>query len=211
MKTTYSVMQVGRGAVSHLVRQHYLHKWPGVVTMVLGLVEDFEVLGDGAIGVIVFAMPPRETAKRYGVTLAWELARLFIEDTTPKNTESWFIARAIQFVRKHRPDVQLLISYADPSAGHRGTIYRASNWIEDGVTDQGRKTARFDYLGEPVSTDTLFGMSTHAPHYSRRSHVPEGAAVSRVARVSKPRFIYWMDGSHEQKRKVSLSKQGATI
>src|SRR6185436_17036220 len=145
-------MEVGRAAVDHLVRAHYLHKWPGVVTLTLALVDDGQ-----PIGVIVFAMPPRETAKRYDVTLAWELARLFIQDTTPKNTESWFIARAIRFIRENRPDVQLLISYADPTAGHRGTIYRAANWITDGCTDQERKSARFDCLGQPETAETLFG------------------------------------------------------
>lgn len=66
-------METGRPAVAHLIRSHYLHRWPGVITLVLALME-----GSEPIGAIVFALPPRETMKRYGVKLAWELARLFM-------------------------------------------------------------------------------------------------------------------------------------
>lgn len=179
----YIVDVVKRSDVEALVKAHYLHRWPGVVTGVLGLREkDCERY----LGVIVFALPPRETSKRYGVTVAWELARLFIEDKTPKNTETWFVARAIAYVKRVHPEVELLVSYADPSAGHSGTIYRAGNWIADGRTDQERKTPRFDYaVGQKI--------------YSRRSHVPAGSIITRVPRVSKFRFVYWMTG-HEAKR-----------
>jgi hypothetical protein len=76
--------------------------------------------------------------------------------------------------------VKALVSYADPSHGHSGTIYRAANWQQDGRTDQERKTPRFDYgVGEKI--------------YSRRSHVPEGVAVLRIPRVSKFRYVYRLE------------------
>jgi len=195
----YTVMEVGRSAVDHLIKAHYLHRWPGVVTAVLALMDR-----SMPIGAIVFALPPRETMKRYGVSLAWELARLFIQDGTPKNTESWFVARAIEWVRKNRPNVDLLVSYADPAAGHRGVIYRAGNWLQDGRTDQERKTPRFDYLTEG-SGEHLFGVADPIK-YGRKAHVPAGAAVERIARVSKWRFVYWLDGKHEMRRKGARLK-----
>lgn len=115
------------------------------------------------------------------------LARLFVIDGTPKNTESWFMARAVAWVKRNRPDVALLVSYADPSAGHAGTIYKAANWIADGRTDEGRKTPRCDY-------------KVGGRMFSRRSHIPQGIEFQRIPRVSKWRFIYWMDRSHERRR-----------
>lgn len=182
----YRVCPENRGDVHSLVIKHYLHRWPGVVTGILALKDC-----DLSIGVIVFALPPRETAKRYGVPLVWELARLFVIDGTPKNTESWFMARAVAWVKRNRPDVGALVSYADPSAGHAGTIYKAANWIADGRTDQERKTPRFDYQG------------ANGEHYSRRAHVPEGAVITRVPRVSKYRFVYWLDRNHEKRRALA--------
>lgn len=71
------------------------------------------------------------------------------------------------------------MSYADPSVGHMGTVYKAANWIPDGRTDDERKTPRFDYA------DAATGKK-----YSRRGHVPEGVIIKRVPRVSKHRFYY---------------------
>jgi len=73
----------------------------------------------------------------------------------------------------------MLVSYADPSAGHSGVIYRAANWKSDGRTDDDRKTPRFDYAD-----------ANSGKKYSRASHIPIGTDIKRVPRVSKWRFIY---------------------
>ena len=172
----YSVGPASRSEADPLVLSHYLKRWPGVVVLTLGMWR-----GPFIVGVIVFALPPRETAKRYEVTVCWELARLYVMDTEPFNSETWFMSRAIKFIRSNHPTVEALVSYADPSAGHSGTIYRAANWQQDGRTDQERKTPRFDY-------------GVGAKIYSRRSHVPDGAEVIRIPRVSKFRYVYRMKG-----------------
>lgn len=161
--------------VQHMINTHYLGRWPGVVTLVLKLHDC--TLGK-AVAVLVFALPPRETAKRYG-GVTWELARLWVDDCMPKNTETYFIARGIGYIKSFHEDVEMLVSYADPSAGHAGTIYKAGNWKSDGRTDMERKTPRFDYRG-------LFNQKM----YSRKSHVPAGMIIERVPRISKHRFTY---------------------
>lgn len=155
--------------------RHYIGKWPGVCVLVLAMTRD-----DWTIGVIVFALPPRETSKRYGGE-TWELARLWIDDSIPQNAETYLISRAVRYIRQHHQSVKVLVSYADPSAGHAGTIYKAANWIPDGRTDQERKTPRFDYA------DAATGK-----RYSRRGHVPAGVSIKRIPRVSKHRFVYRM-------------------
>ena len=156
-----------------MIRRHYIGRWPGVCVLTLGLRRSGVLLG-----VIVFALPPRETMKRYGGE-TWELARLWIDDSVPKNAETYVIGRAVRYIQRHRPEVAALVSYADPSVGHAGTIYKAANWTADGRTDQERKTPRFDYA------DAATGK-----RYSRRGHVPEGVTIQRVPRVSKHRFVY---------------------
>ncbi len=184
-------------AIRHLLRLHYLGKPPGVTVSNYALVDECKGLVSGIIGCCVFALPPPEIAARFDVRTAWELARLFILDETPKNTETWFISRCIRDVREKHPEVELLVSYADPSAGHSGVIYRAGNWIDDGNTDQERRSPRFDYTSK---YETLFG--TFQKKYSRSSHVPENISVERLPRISKHRFVYWMR-DHEQKRQAA--------
>lgn len=118
----YVVAPASYSEAAPLVDAHYLHRWPGVVTLILGMWK-----GPFLVGCIVFALPSRETMKRYKVFLAWELARLFILDTEPFNSETWFMARAIRYVKGNFPQVGALVSYADPSVGHSGLIYKAAN------------------------------------------------------------------------------------
>lgn len=159
-----------------MIRRHYIGRWPGVCVLILALKR-----GSVAIGVIVFALPPRETMKRYG-GMTWELARLWLDDSVPKNAETYLIGRAVRYIRQHHRDVKALVSYADPSVGHAGTIYKAANWTPDGRTDQERKTPRFDYAD-----------SATGKRYSRRGHVPEGVVITRIPRVSKHRFVYRLE------------------
>lgn len=162
-----------KGEIDPFIRLHYIGHWPGVVVLILGLRHNGRLRGG-----IVFALPPRETSIRYGGA-TWELARLWVEDGVPINAESWLIAQAVRYIRKERPDVKYLVSYADPSAGHQGTIYKAANWKSDGRTDDERKTPRFDYA------DANTGKK-----YSRRGHVPEGVTIRRIPRISKHRFVF---------------------
>lgn len=56
-----------------------------------------------------------------------ELRRLCCVDETPKNTESFFIAKTIKDLKKIW-NGKVLVSYADKEYGHTGIIYKASNW-----------------------------------------------------------------------------------
>ena len=100
-------------------------------------------------------------------------------DHIPCNAETWLISQSIRYIKKHHADVQHLVSYADPSAGHSGTIYKAANWRQDGRTDDDRKTPRCDYV------DANTGKK-----YGRAGNVPATADVVRVPRISKYRFHY---------------------
>ena len=60
-----------------------------------------------------------------------ELRRLCCVDETPKNAESFFIARALKILKRYFKGV--VVSYADKEHGHSGIIYKASNFkqLED--------------------------------------------------------------------------------
>ena len=87
-----------------------------------------------------------------------ELKRLCCIDNTPKNTESFFIGHTLRWLRKNTP-IKTVISYADTTYSHDGTIYQASNFTHVGMTAPGRvimyngkryhdKTIRTKYNGQ---------------------------------------------------------------
>ncbi len=78
-----------------------------------------------------------------GLPSKWQvlsLARLWLHDDLPHNSETVVIAKALKLVQRrwleiHPPrfpdqpyHVRKVISYADVGAGHQGTIYKAANF-----------------------------------------------------------------------------------
>ena len=158
--------------VSAMIQKHYLHCRPAVVEVCFVA----ECNGE-PFGMVIYSQPPRETHKRYGGPVL-ELARLWAKDCCPKNTETWMIAASVRLLRKSRPELVGLVSYADPSVGHSGIIYRASGWSHDGMQDEGRKTPRCDYFDK-----------TTGKKVARFSHAKKmGIEVDRKHRTPKHRY-----------------------
>ena len=55
-----------------------------------------------------------------------EIGKMCLDDREPKNSESWFLARAISITRKQFPAVKLIFTWADALWGKPGYIYQAS-------------------------------------------------------------------------------------
>jgi len=166
-----SVRRCSITEVDAFIQSHYLAKRPAIV--LLCLVAERDGL---PIGCIVYSAPPREADKRYGGKV-WELARVYLLDEIPRNAETWLIGQSVRYIKRQHKEVRHLLSYADPSAGHAGTIYKAANWRQDGRTDDERKSPRCDYYDERTGKK-----------YGRRGNMPKDAVVVRKPRISKWRF-----------------------
>lgn len=99
--------------------------------------------GDRLVGVCGFATPISEAVRKF----IWkdeykedmkhhttELHRLVTLDEAPHNTETWFISRALKGLKEYKPKYKAIISHADMTEGHKGTIYQASNAMYTGTT-----------------------------------------------------------------------------
>lgn len=64
----------------------------------------------------------------------WEIKRLAMNDGCPKNSESRLIRIGVKLLREIEK-VKGIITYADTAMGHKGTIYKASNFEYKGLTD----------------------------------------------------------------------------
>jgi len=99
--------------------------------------------GNVLIGAAMFGDPATpgvaEAYSQGGTKVVTELRRLCCIDKTPRNTESYFIGRMINWLRKNT-DVDIILSYSDTTYGHEGTIYKASN---------------FRYIGQSPATDKI--------------------------------------------------------
>ena len=115
---------------------HYSHNTNGISQRYcFGLFD-----GDIMIGVSIYAyIAMSKVWKKYREREedVIELRRLCCIDDAPKNTESYFIARTIDWLKRNST-AKIIVSYADPMYGHKGIVYQASNFTYVGRTSKGR-------------------------------------------------------------------------
>ena len=94
------------------------------------------------IGVCIYTRPAGPSAGQTYYPEApdkvLELRRLCLIDDTPKNAESFFVGRTLRWLRQNT-NWEFVISYADEEQGHKGFIYKASNFKYLGKTSPGKK------------------------------------------------------------------------
>lgn len=139
------------------------------------LTDDARIVGAIMFGKLAMANAWRKYAAQEGDIL--ELRRLVCIDNTPKNTESYFIGYCLRWLKKHT-DVKIIISYADPNYGHRGTVYKATNFTASGMTAPGKiivwngkkyhdKAIRTKYKGrlKPFAQELKNALENGEAHY----------------------------------------------
>lgn len=138
MTINYEVKAIPGGQGRDFIKEHHYSKGCHNGPMCWGLFD-----GDELIGVCAFATPNSENVRAsvFGVehkSHVTELHRLVVLDGTPTNTESYFIARALRGLHERRPGIWGVLSFADSTEGHRGTIYQATNALYLGTTGRNR-------------------------------------------------------------------------
>ena len=85
------------------------------------------------IGVIIFSRGANNNLLKafdIDITEGCELVRIAL--SKHKSFVSEIMSKSILFLKKENARVRLLVSFADPSEGHHGGIYQATNWIYTG-------------------------------------------------------------------------------
>lgn len=149
------------------------------------------------IGVLMFATPCGENVRSsvFGSEYknhVTELHRLHILDVTPKNTESWFIARCLRILKQDKPHIWAVISFSDTTVGHTGVIYRATNARFIGSTEK-----KWFYEDDA-------GRLRH-PRQNGINISPEMAEElrwKRVQRESKNRYLWLLPDDRRHRREL---------
>lgn len=75
-------------------------------------------------GPLVFASPSSRHVPHHWL----ELVRWCLVCREPNaGSRAWAVA--VRSIRKSHPDTTTIVSYSDPSAGHDGSLYRATGWL----------------------------------------------------------------------------------
>lgn len=184
------VEKVAPSIAKPFVKEHHyshgIHNGP----MTYGLFRD-----ESLVGVLAFATPSSEAvcASVFGIEQkrsVTELHRLVLLDEVPKNSESFFISRALKLLKSDRPYYRAVLSFADSTEGHVGTIYQACNALYCGTTSSA--TFFLDETGR-LRHPRQNGLNITKERAAERGWTP-------VKRGAKHRYLFLLPGSKAEKK-----------
>lgn len=158
------IIDTRRQAAPFVEAHHYAGTMP-VCRLAVGLFRNGKGGTSQLVGVCAFAVPINNASVPKSAGLAdpsnaCDLGRLVLLDDVGGNGESFLVSRAFRHLRRERPSILSVISYADPVRrtdsdgrvylpGHVGVLYAIM-----GSRYVGRSTPRHDLLlpdGRPIS------------------------------------------------------------
>ena len=115
--------------ISHVFKKYHYKSdhMGGGISYCFALHNNLEVLGGATLG------NPRHNNYSINGKKVIEIRRFACLDKCPKNTESYFLSKIIWWLKKNT-NIDDILSYADQSVGHKGIIYKASNFKYIGKT-----------------------------------------------------------------------------
>ncbi len=125
--STYMVKAIDSKAARDIVKQyHYSGKVVANSKLHLGV---FNLAGE-LVGCLQFGPPmngAKTSLKICDLLPMYELNRMVMADSEPRNSESMAIALCIKYLRRFT-DCKWLLSFSDGKEGNVGYIYQATNW-----------------------------------------------------------------------------------
>ena len=183
-----------------ILHEHYARRKPSI-SNAFGLFE-----GEELVGVCTFGSPPSTTLKRglvgsgfpYGFI---ELNRLCLLHNR-KNEASMLVARSLALL----PKPLLVISFADTSRAHVGTVYQATNAIYLGLSSKRTDWAlrsRPNLHGKSIS-DQFKGADAAA-----RARAHYGDDFYLKPRPLKHRYVWLLGGKRDLREMLACLKHPA--
>ena len=120
-------------SAAFIFKHHYTKNMAQGASLALGLFYKKKYF----VAVCVFSSPSSEKARawpfgeeeKHRVIELHRLAMIKKDNwkSRPRNILSWFVSRCLKLIVQHKPDIRCIITFADSTEGHKGTIYRALN------------------------------------------------------------------------------------
>lgn len=132
-----------------------------------------------------------------------ELNRMAFDERLPRFSESHCIAQSLKLIKRNAPQIKWVVSFADGCSCGDGTIYRASNFILTGITENksllllpsGEKIHQLSLTSQPNRKRPELGGMTLAEISGGSASIAKYAEVTGA----KPlvgymfRYVYFID------------------
>lgn len=184
---SFSVRAIDRALANQIIiENHYSRRVYRASTLHLGVFIGAELVGVLQYG---FAMNPASAASVVTGTLMseyLELNRMWLADAAPRNSESRALSYSIRLIRRVRPAVKWIQSFADERCGLFGTVYQAA-----GFTYHGEHVGRFWQLDGEFYHDSLMTNSRGA-NGPRAAHLRANRDRAVQLRLRQFRYLRFL-------------------
>lgn len=192
LRDAYRIKPIpSREAMRIIVARHYLHR-KAPCSNAYGLVDS---CGD-IKGVVCYGTPSSAPLRRgiagpQNAGNVLELTRLWVDDAVPRNGESYLIGNTLR-----RNAKEIIVSFAEMSAGHYGGIYQATNFLYTGLSAK-----RTDYHVEGIEKH---GQTWADKYTADEMRATFGDKFSQRPRGRKHRYVFL--NARGRRRKQLLSE-----
>ena len=188
---SYTIERISYSMAQEVViAKHYLHR-KAPCSFAFGM---FDRSGQ-IVGVVIYGVPASSTLLK-GICgedhakNVYELTRLWVDDSVPKNGESFLIGNTIKLL-----DREIVVSYADSSQEHVGIVYQATNFIYTGLSSK--------FKDPKVKGLENQHHATFANGLSNQQVIDKfGDRVYWVERPRKHRYIYFNASKSKKKQLI---------
>ncbi len=163
-------------ATRMVVQNHYLHRRASAMYC-FGLFDGTTMLGCIIYGKPASPAPCKGVCGPDEAAHVIELTRLWVSDSSERNAESYLIGASLRMLPR---EFDVILSYAEIAAGHRGVVYQATNWLYTGLSsahkdwtldgeDGAHVRHRLDEVGGIVKARAIYGARLQ-PYERGRKH-----------------------------------------
>lgn len=201
-KEHYTVKECPIETVREICREkHYLKRVPHIMAH-YGLYK-----GELLLGIITFGIPPspylmKICGEEYKSAVL-ELNRLWCYDEAPRNSESYLISQGLKMLKKDKPEIKVIVSFADTRQGHLGYIYQATNWNFTGYSIPGGGSILIDGQEyHPKNLNNKYGTSD----LNKLKEILGTQNIFYRPRSKKCRYVYFLGTKKENQNLKQLCK-----
>jgi len=172
-------------------RWHYMNR-AGTAMNIFGLWDSHTL-----VGCVSYNLPTMQTCASVFGQERWNsvihMSRLVCAEKAPRNTESKLIAASLKLLKKKRPYLRCVITFAAQSEGHIGYVYQATNALYTGTG--GENYHYRDQQGNPRSTKQHTRVSLLRAKEMGWERVPD---------LPKHRYVYLLGNKTEKAESKKL-------
>lgn len=128
-----------------------------------------------------------------------ELERVALNGKQAHGTTSQAVAMALKALQKEAPWVDIVVSYADMDQDHIGTLYQATNWIYQGLTNANQRGA-FIINGKKVHPKTVHSRGWKQSILWLRENVDSNAEEF----ITKGKHKYLMPMTKQMRKRLQI-------